>query len=157
MLMRGVAIAAVTVAGMGCIVRSKPTADVSQRPAPLTCDAPPARHPGCYHPGTLPDIRVAELDPKAQPSSQQIGNVMAQHLDAIRCCYERQFPRGEGRVKVAWVIDASGAVSDAWTEDRTLPSQAISDCLGDAVCGWQFPPPERPPTLVRWSYVFKND
>jgi hypothetical protein len=116
----------------------------------------PQPHPSCYHPGLPPvtDPRFARaLDPALEPSPK-IRAVVDEHIEALRCCYDRVQPRVEGRVAVVWTIGASGHVSDYWTIASAVDDQRLLDCLGNLICGWRFPPAEQ--QFVSWRFLMKN-
>jgi hypothetical protein len=135
---------------------------VHRAPDPYCVDVPAAQHPGCNHrePPPQADARgAAPADPKTLASSPQLEAYVQQHVAAIECCYSkgrRRNPRLEGRVIAGWTIEPSGGVSDYWTVQSTLASQVVTDCIGDVICGWQFPAREQPRGDVLWSFVFKD-
>jgi hypothetical protein len=124
--------------------------------------AQPKAHAGCYSSGPplTPDPRFPKnpVTNDASLSPEAVNEVVHGHLLAIRDCYAsewRQNPTLGGSVVVAWTIEPAGVVSQAWIVERTLPSQATIDCIGEEVCGWSFPPAPVATRIGRYPFVFQ--
>ena len=173
--MRGRAAALVLGAtAVACAETPAPTGGTSPRPAssPYVQPAPSVNgcisvptsaHPGCYHPGPppAPDPRFAkpQVEHDASLSKEAINAVVREHLAAIKCCYESQLksdPSLTGSLVVGWTIEPAGTVSRSWIVERSLPSQPTLDCIGEEICGWEFPPAEVATAIGRYPIIFKN-
>jgi len=78
-----------------------------------------------------------------------IRRVIRRHIHEVRHCYEVGLvndPNLSGRVTVAFIVDATGAVSSASLADSTFvdssSSGSVVECILAAVRRWQFPAPE---------------
>jgi hypothetical protein len=122
---------------------------------------PASAHPGCYHPGSppQPDARLTTTEDDARLSKDEIQGVVTQHLMPIKCCYESQLkgtPDLAGSVVLGWTIEPTGIVSRVWIVDRMLGSDATVDCIGEEICGWQFPAVDAPTTVDRYPFAFRR-
>jgi len=159
--MRGAALLLLAVGVASCILHREPPGTVPRPSTELDCAGVPRfTREGCYHRGIpFPRERLAtQRDPEARASIQQAATLVDRHMPALTCCYQKGLGGNrnrEGEVGVAWTIEPSGDVSDAWVVGTTLPSQAVIDCLGEEICGWRFAP-ARPVTLAH-LFTFKRD
>ena len=73
-----------------------------------------------------------------------IRRVIRKHINPVKICYERKLvvqPGLEGRVNVQFVIDADGTVPVSGVSSSTLNDPSVEDCIGEAICSWEFPKP----------------
>ncbi|NOJ82446.1 TonB family protein [Myxococcus xanthus] len=74
-----------------------------------------------------------------------IAKVIRRHQGEIKYCYESELnkdPSLAGKVAVAFVIDPTGAVSDASVAETTLNSAAAERCMLSRIRRWKFPEPK---------------
>lgn len=70
--------------------------------------------------------------------------VVSRHQNEIRFCYESELPKApdlSGKVTVAWVIGASGAVETAQIAESGLGNTNVESCIVQKVRRWTFPEP----------------
>lgn len=95
----------------------------------------------------VPGALRREISVAGSLSAEVIRRVVGRHVSEVRHCYERALttaPDLAGRVTVAFVIAASGAVQSSVVVDaRTdLASTDASSCVAESVRRWSFPAPE---------------
>jgi hypothetical protein len=86
----------------------------------------------------------------------QIDAVIQRNKGQITYCYEQGLqtqPKLSGRVRMKFVINASGAVSVASVGDSSLDSQKVESCIVSKLRGWKFPRPVGS-VNVRVTYPF---
>lgn len=96
--------------------------------------------------------------PPVHVDKEVIRRVIRQHADDVRACYEQALasrPTEQGRVMIEFVIVSTGTVSAARLQNSTLNDPPVEDCIGRAICGWQFPPHD--PGIVIISYPWVLD
>ncbi|GHH03099.1 TonB family protein [Comamonas sp. JC664] len=74
-----------------------------------------------------------------------IAKVIRRHQGEIKYCYESELnkdPSLAGKVAVAFVIDPTGAVSDASVSETTLNNAAAERCMLSRIRRWKFPEPK---------------
>jgi len=74
-----------------------------------------------------------------------ISRIVRQNFGRFRQCYDngrRSNPSLQGRVKVKFVIDKTGAVSTVDTGGSDLPDKGVVSCVGAGFRGLSFPQPE---------------
>lgn len=74
-----------------------------------------------------------------------IAKVIRRHQGEIKYCYESELnkdPSLAGKVAVAFVIDPTGAVSDASVAETTLNNAAAERCMLSRIRRWKFPEPK---------------
>ncbi len=74
-----------------------------------------------------------------------IAKVIRRHQGEIKYCYESELnkdPSLAGKVAVAFVIDSTGAVSDASVSETTLNNAAAERCMVSRIRRWKFPEPK---------------
>ncbi|MFO0595870.1 MAG: AgmX/PglI C-terminal domain-containing protein [Myxococcaceae bacterium] len=91
-----------------------------------------------------------------------IRAVVRRHASQVRYCYElalQRRPELAGRVKVKWVIDASGAVATSSLDESDVGDTGLETCLVSRVRTWEFPKPVGGGVVVvHYPFVFKaND
>ncbi|MCP3144467.1 TonB family protein [Pyxidicoccus xibeiensis] len=74
-----------------------------------------------------------------------IAKVIRRHQGEIKYCYESELnknPSLAGKVAVAFVIDPTGAVSDASVSESTLSNTKAEQCMLSRIRRWKFPEPK---------------
>lgn len=74
-----------------------------------------------------------------------IAKVIRRHQGEIKYCYESELnkdPSLAGKVAVSFVIDPTGAVSDASVSETTLNNAAAERCMLSRIRRWKFPEPK---------------
>jgi TonB family protein len=88
-----------------------------------------------------------------------VARVIAQHQSEIKYCYEVQLnhnPTLAGKVAVLFVINGSGAVTDAQVSESTLGSSEAEQCMLGKIRHWKFPEPAGNGIVkVNFPWVFK--
>jgi len=82
-----------------------------------------------------------------------VGEVVEEHADEIRVCYERQLsadPQLEGKVALRWVVEDDGSAADVHVHEpgTTLRNRNVLECMIARVGGWRFPSPGAGRSLV---------
>lgn len=75
-----------------------------------------------------------------------VQRVLADHREDIQDCYVLEASRGphpRGRVTVAFTIADTGRVSEVRIPESTLSSRDLTDCVGQVVGTFEFPPPAK--------------
>ncbi|MBL4686143.1 MAG: AgmX/PglI C-terminal domain-containing protein [Nannocystaceae bacterium] len=73
-----------------------------------------------------------------------IRRIVRAHTDEVRDCYAQGLdkdPDLHGRLKIAFEIAASGAVTSSTIKDSTLGEDGVGECIVQAVKRWKFPKP----------------
>ena len=87
-----------------------------------------------------------------------IKRVINQHKAQIRYCYEVELQRNqklEGRIKMRWVIAASGKVSTVSVAESTMGAPAVERCIASKIKTWKFPEPSGGGIVeVNYPFVF---
>lgn len=76
---------------------------------------------------------------------QVVRRVLRRHLDEVRFCYEQARAPQPGvayLVRVEFVIDARGLVTDSAATGGPPEDVRVRDCLARAARHWTFPPPQ---------------
>jgi len=90
-------------------------------------------------------------------SKAALKQVMSAHRADVDACYSDAldgWPDLAGKVGVQLLVDATGAVSEAWVVDSTLSVAQLGCCLREATRSWLFPPPSGGPALVTAPFAF---
>lgn len=105
----------------------------------------------------VPKIKQGTADVRGGLSKEVIRRVVQRHINEVRFCYEQQLasrPDLEGRVTMAFVISATGAVQSASVASSTMGNSAVEGCISQAVRRWVFPQPEGGGVVIVSSYPF---
>jgi outer membrane biosynthesis protein TonB len=88
-----------------------------------------------------------------------IRDVVQKNMGRIRYCYERELaanPGLYGKVKLAWVITAAGAVTGQKIEQTTMKNSMVEGCMLRIVQRWTFPRPDGGgDVIVAFPFFFK--
>jgi TonB family protein len=91
---------------------------------------------------------------------EEVGEVIHRHLSEIRYCYESAMLRSpdiEGKLMVAFTINAAGAVKTAEAKSSTLPDPRLDDCIIRRLNTWPFPKPRGGVEVsVTYPFIFKT-
>lgn len=77
-------------------------------------------------------------------SKEVVARVIRLHFSEIKFCYEQalqQAPALNGKVLVQFVIDGTGAVSDAVVAEETIGAPNVEACILSRIRRWRFPEP----------------
>lgn len=92
-------------------------------------------------------------------SREVINRVIQRHYNEIKYCYEKELSKDPGlygKVTVLFVIEGTGRVGDALTQQTTMSSEPVETCILNHVKRWVFPAPTGGGTVqVTYPYVFK--
>jgi TonB family protein len=72
-----------------------------------------------------------------------IKSYIATKMGAIKACYQKGLqsnPDLTGKVKVAFLIQPSGAVLGARVDDSSMNNSSVEECILNNVKAWHFPP-----------------
>jgi hypothetical protein len=86
----------------------------------------------------------------------EIMAVIRANLNQIRACYEQllqRSPSASGKLKVRWVINASGRVSAVNKAGGTIDDSLFTGCVTGKIERWKFPAP-RGASSVEVNYPF---
>ncbi len=90
----------------------------------------------------VPNVTTGSAEVRGELSPEVIRRVVRRHINEARFCYEQQLaqqPELQGRVDIAFVIGANGAVATASVASTTLNDARVEACLTQAVRRWMFP------------------
>lgn len=90
---------------------------------------------------------------------QLIRNVIRDHINEIKRCYQVELDKNEnleGRVHVNFIIGKDGKVTQSTLEQTTLGSPSAEKCIVNAVRSWQFPMPKGDPVVVTYPFILKH-
>ncbi|MEM9695131.1 MAG: AgmX/PglI C-terminal domain-containing protein [Myxococcota bacterium] len=110
------------------------------------------RLPGT-HRAQPPKIRQSSTEVSGRLPAQVIQRIVRQNFGRFRLCYEsalRRDPNLQGRVMVRFLIGRDGTVSSA--SAGGMPG--VASCVGQAIYGLSFPPPEGGIVTVSYPIVF---
>ena len=89
-----------------------------------------------------------------------IRRIVQSHAAAIRACYDAVLasaPRASGRVKVEWVINGGGVVTQVTIEESPPNFITVTDCLRIEIAKWTFPKTKGGGlVIVSFPFVFKR-
>jgi hypothetical protein len=96
-------------------------------------------------------IRVGGMD------AALIDEVVKQHLNQFRYCYQRQLQRNPslgGKVTLKWIIASDGSVSSASVKRDTMGNAAVSSCMTKVARRMVFPHPKGGIVIVSYPFLF---
>ncbi len=119
------------------------------------------RRPGDLGPRGNTSPTVGAKDPIVLGSIDKatVARIVAQHLPAIRYCYESQLGRNpslRGKVSVKFVIAKDGSVATSSSRADTLKDSTVTDCVHERFRRMRFPEP-RGGGIVSVSYPLVFD
>jgi hypothetical protein len=89
-----------------------------------------------------------------------IRRIVQEHASQIRYCYERELTRTPGifgKIKMKWVINGEGKVTQAQTEETQMKNANVENCLATKIKTWVFPKPKGGGiVIVSYPFVFKQ-
>lgn len=106
---------------------------------------------------------AAETPPPGKAGSEvktaltkgDIQSTMGKYMGRIRLCFA-QSPDSEGVVKIRFVIDPTGIVSDVRVAKTTLNNAAVEDCLRRRVSLMRFPKFQGAPKTIVFPFTYKK-
>lgn len=134
----------------------------AQHLPPVTSDAGTAFNPKLVDelrpPGRrLPRVRQAKATVSGGLDRDIVRRIVRSHINEVRRCYAYGLERNpdlEGRVVIAFTVDAKGRVKDsALTESTLSPGhEYVERCIVEASAGWNFPEPRPAPAEVTYPF-----
>ncbi|HEY4220110.1 MAG TPA: AgmX/PglI C-terminal domain-containing protein, partial [Myxococcota bacterium] len=89
-----------------------------------------------------------------------IRRIVQEHASQIKYCYERELTRTPGifgKIKMKWVINGDGKVTQSQTEETQMHNANVENCLAQKIKGWVFPKPKGGGiVIVSYPFVFKQ-
>jgi hypothetical protein len=89
-----------------------------------------------------------------------IRRIVQEHASQIRYCYEKELTRTPGiygKVKMKWVINGEGKVTQSQTEETQMKNANVENCLATKIKTWVFPKPKGGGiVIVSYPFVFKQ-
>ena len=121
-------------------------ADGCGRTAICTRPIAAAAEPECYRAGTL--------------DRDAIRQVIAEHRDEVRYCYERELrksPALAGTVAVKFIVAPSGEVRSSEVAHSSARNAALEECVAARLATWTFPAPRGAGAVVAtYPFMFKS-
>lgn len=122
------------------------------------------REYGALTPGSVGSGSVATIEEEADIGGGLDKEAIAQYIQTqigfIRYCYERQLsakPDLYGKIKVQFMIGATGSVSQSKIGSSTLQDAVVEGCILKRVASWVFPQPKGGTSvLVSYPFLFKS-
>lgn len=89
-----------------------------------------------------------------------IRRIVQEHASQIRYCYERELTRTpgiSGKIKMKWVINGEGRVTQAQKEESQMHNANVENCLATKIKTWVFPKPKGGGiVIVSYPFIFKQ-
>ena len=89
-----------------------------------------------------------------------IRRIVQEHASQIRYCYEKELTRTPGiygKIKMKWVINGEGKVTQSLTEETQMKNANVENCLATKIKTWVFPKPKGGGiVIVSYPFVFKQ-
>jgi len=95
------------------------------------------------------------MEIKDKLTKGDIQNTMGKYMGRIRLCFATS-PDSEGVVKIQFVIDPSGIVSNVRVAKTTLNNAAVEDCLKRRVSLMRFPKFSGTPKTIVFPFTYKK-
>lgn len=98
------------------------------------------------------------VDTEPQTRLQKLERVVAERLDEVQSCYERELrddPQLGGRMVVEWVVRPNGRVTAPRIKSAHAELRSVSTCVVDAIRSWRFPRQDSPVTVV-YPFAFES-
>ena len=90
------------------------------------------------------DETLVPPGPRGSLDKEVIREVIRHNIGQVRSCYEQVLGRDHalaGRVSVVLKIEPNGRIVATGIQSSTMDNLEVEDCVGHAVCNWQFPRP----------------
>jgi outer membrane biosynthesis protein TonB len=85
-----------------------------------------------------------------------VRRIIRRHINEVKACYDTELaahPYLGGTITVAFLIPASGIVSQTHVSKSTMGYPAVEDCVARTMCGWEFPRPlEGQSVVINYPY-----
>ena len=110
--------------------------------------------------GPIPMVRQAKAEVKGALDKDIIRRIVRGHINEVRHCYNQVLardPSAQGRVKIQFVIGATGKVPSAVVQETTMKSAAVGSCIANAVKRWTFPKPQSSSVIVSYPFILESD
>jgi TonB family protein len=88
---------------------------------------------------------------------KEIRRVIHAHRTEVRACFEKTLQSADllaGKLAIRFVVGLDGAVCQAQTTGNSFGSDALADCVVNALRKWRFAPPGGGPVIVTYPIVF---
>ncbi len=99
-------------------------------------------------------MRRADAGAPGNLSREAIRESVRVHMNEVQRCYEAGLAVDRnlaGRVSLAFVLDANGAVTEATVVEDGLDRPQVGECIAAAALRWSFPSPGG---VLRFRYPF---
>lgn len=100
---------------------------------------------GGSHKTSAPKVRMGEVNASGRLPREVIARIVRQNFGRARQCYETGLGRNpnlEGKIRLRFVIDRSGSISNIRDAGSSLPDAGVVTCVRDAFGSLSFPQPE---------------
>lgn len=105
-------------------------------------------------------IKPLSTKPLVMGNPKLIHWVIRTNVEDVRQCYEtrlKEHPGTSGKVKVKFVISATGGVAESKAVQTTTNDGPLDECIVAAVRTWMFPKPKGGGTvIVTYPFVFRQ-
>ncbi len=109
---------------------------------------------------TVVTIKQTGGDAEGELPKAVIKSYIATKMGAIKSCYQKGLqsnPDLAGKIKVAFLIQPTGAILGARVDDSSLSAPAVEECILNNVKAWHFPPAKGGgSTKVVYPFVFSS-
>ena len=106
----------------------------------------------------VPRVRQAKAVVRGALDKDIVRRIVRAHINEVRHCYNQGLARDpdlQGKLTVAFTIDAQGRVGRASESSTTLPDRRVNTCVVKAVTRWKFPrPSDGGKVTVEYPFVF---
>ncbi len=88
-----------------------------------------------------------------------VYSVIRRRLGGVRYCYESQLktnPSLAGKIRVQFVIGASGGVSSCSVVSNSMGNTMVQECVCRMVRRWSFPAPDSGTVTVGYTFIFSS-
>ena len=105
-------------------------------------------------------LAAASAASGASIDRERLKRTIAEHREQITPCYESALgekPDLEGIVRVRFLIQPDGKVSEAKVESHTLDSPELETCLLEKVKDFTFPRWRGQPISILYPFIFRLD
>jgi hypothetical protein len=160
--LQGLAVAAIGVLALACAADNEQPAPEASAPiagAPVVPKSPRGPVGQLARRTTAAAPNANKADVVGNLDKQVIRNVIANHINEVKDCYETELvrhPTLSGRVFVKFTVGTDGQVTESGIGDSTLRSPAVETCIVNAVAGWRFPKPENGVVTVSYPFVLTS-